>query len=165
LHVILGCFHTKSHRHDGHKLFMNAQVRSTIVREFDQYDIKLISTRMNYRYEIWQNIVTKKYDIELTLRIWHRTLTNACDMELVPTCWCKCYVTYISEHTMPFVLVSFNTIFASGYFLCALKYIMCVTLIINYLDVILHGFMLQLIYTTVFRVKRLSNLTLPRSIV
>jgi hypothetical protein len=66
---------------------------------------------------------------------------------------------------MPFVLVSFNTIFASGYFLCALKYIMYVTLIINYLDVILHGFMLQLIYTTVFRVKRLSNLTLPRSIV
>jgi hypothetical protein len=32
--------------------------------------------------------------------------------------------------------------------------------IINELDVILHGFMLQIIYTTVFRVKRFNNLTL-----
>ena len=32
--------------------------------------------------------------------------------------------------------------------------------IINDLDVILHGFMLQIIYTTGFRVKRLSKLTL-----
>ena len=32
--------------------------------------------------------------------------------------------------------------------------------IINDLDVILHGFVLQIIYTTVFRVKRFNNLTL-----
>jgi hypothetical protein len=32
--------------------------------------------------------------------------------------------------------------------------------IINDLNVILHGFMLQIIYTMVFRVKRLNNLTL-----
>jgi hypothetical protein len=32
--------------------------------------------------------------------------------------------------------------------------------IINDLDDILHGFMLQIIYTTVFRVKRLKNITL-----
>jgi hypothetical protein len=32
--------------------------------------------------------------------------------------------------------------------------------IINDLDVILHGFMLHIIYTTVFRVKRFNNLTL-----
>jgi len=32
--------------------------------------------------------------------------------------------------------------------------------IISDLDVILHGFILQIIYTTVFRVKRLNNFTL-----
>jgi hypothetical protein len=32
--------------------------------------------------------------------------------------------------------------------------------IINDLDVILHGFMSQIIYSTVFRVKRLNNLTI-----
>ena len=32
--------------------------------------------------------------------------------------------------------------------------------IINDLDVILHGFMLQITYTTLFQVKRLNNLTL-----
>jgi hypothetical protein len=32
--------------------------------------------------------------------------------------------------------------------------------VINDLDVILHGFMLQIIYTTVFRVKRLNHVNL-----
>ena len=34
----------------------------------------------------------------------------------------------------------------------------------NDIDVILHGFMLQIIYTMVFRVKRLNNLMLDKNI-
>jgi len=68
-------------------------------------------------------------------------------------------------HDPPQILVRFNIIYYSDTIYCTLSIWPVALLlsesraIINDLDVILHGFMVQIIYTTVFRVKTLNNLT------